>query len=505
MVNLIKLFDDNDFYKRLSNVVLKMKEPLNLQHVNQVLFFERENINTRNTIILFDEYLVERYQRQLMQLSVTNYMVFVYQNNADLANSVALEIADNFLKNEFDAKQCSALLHVGYRTVMTDEEQDENQILLSGKIAGYTNKTLEILLNNLNEGVFWKDAQSIYFGCNQQFCDDFGIGNPQEIIGKTDRDFLNDRDYKEFIAYDQQVIEQGRNYPNIEKEITLQVGKKWLQIQKFPIKDRSGNTYGILGLYHKREEEKSNIANLPFDPIFIDKLLEVTSDSIYFKDAESSFISANKTHLQYLNALDHQEIVGKTDFDYLDAEIARKAFADEQQIIFENSSIENKIEHQQLLNKSNWLKSSKFPVTDEKGLVKGIIGIAKDITKEVLLKTKLDQSVRIIEELVNTSDSAVLIKDKQLNIVDANKAAVALFGVQSVNELIGKKEIHFVDDLLVSKIVEEDLEVINSGVALLDKLSDFKSGTAENQLKVSRIPVRDENAEVFALIVKIRF
>ena len=504
MINLIKLFDNNDFYKRLSNIVIKMRVPLNLQHVNHELFFDRENINTRNTIILFDESLVEKFYPQLMQLSVANSMVYVFESSSCLSNSKALEIADHFLKNDFDSKECAAILKIAYRTVMTDEEQNENQILLSGKISGYTNKTIEVLLNQVKEGVFWKDAQSIYFGCNQQFCKDFGIKNPQEVIGKTDRDFLNEKDYKEFIAYDQQVLESGRSYGQIEKEITLQTGKIWIKLQKFPIKDRSGKTYGILGLYHRMTDEKQADKDFKLRQKFLEKLLEVSSDSIYFKDEQSNFLLINKAHAELLNVYDPVEVYGKNDFDYMASESAKQTFADEQQIIFENIKVENKLENVCVNDRLLWLNSSKYPVSDEFGTVQGIIGISRNVTDEMQLKEQLNHTKELLKEIVNTSDSAILIKDKQLNILDANKAAVALFGVQSVQDLVGNKEIDFVDEAMVASIMSDDLEVLNSGVALLNKISGFIGTESKKQLKISRIPVKEDGTS-FGLVVKIRF
>ncbi len=506
MVNLIKLFDDNDFYKRLSNVVLKMKTPLNLQHVNDELFFGRKNINTRNTIIFFNESLIEQYYQQLMQLSVANSMVFVYHNSKELSNVKVLEIADDFLSSRFEAKHCAALLQIAHRSVETELDQENEQVLLSGKIAGYTNHTIETLLNHLTNGVFWKDAHSIYFGCNQQFCDDFGISNPKEIVGKTDDDFLKNKDVKEFVAYDQQVIDSGKSFNKIEKEITLKSGKSWLHIQKFPIRDRSGRTYGILGLYSKRSEQKSLEDHLDTNSIYLQKLLDLSGDLIYFKDEQSKFLKVNKAHAEFLKADNSEDVIGKTDFEFFDTTHARQLFSEEQKVIFDNECVENKLEEVKVDKELVWLNSSKYPVINAHGAVQGLVGISKDITKEIKLNKKLQETNALLDEIVNTSESAILIKDLELNIIDANKAAVALFGVQRVSDLVGKKEVHFVNESMVSAIVKDDVEVIKSAIPLINIKSSFLLSENENSaLKISRIPVKNEEGKVFALLVKINY
>lgn len=504
MVNLIKLFDDNDFYKRLSNVVLKLEAPLNLQHVNVELFFDRNNINTRDTVILFNKDLIDAYYPQLLQLSVANSMIFVYGNPKELSNDKVLEIADHLLVNHFESKYCSTLLQIASRGVASSGKQEKENVLLSGKIAGYTNKTIEILLNHLSDGIFWKDAHSVYFGCNQQFCKDFGISSPSEIVGKTDEDFLKSKDVKEFIAYDQRVLDSGKSFTNIEKEITLKSGKSWLHIQKFPIQDRSGRSYGILGLYHKRSERKDAAGGFESNSIYLQKLLDITSDMVYFKDEQSKFLKINKAHANFLKVDNQEEVIGKTDFEFFDTEDARQIFSDEQKVIFENESVEDKLEQVKVDEKLVWLNSSKYPVINKEGAVQGLVGISKDVTREIKLHKKLGETNALLNEIVNTSEIAIIIKDFQLNIIEANKAAVALLGVQSVEELIGKKEVHFIEESMISAVIEDDLEVIKTGVPLVEKLIGSLLPNNKNQkFKVSRIPVKNDQDEVFALLVKI--
>jgi hypothetical protein len=48
---------------------------------------------------------------------------------------------------------------------------------------------LQLVINNILQRVFWKNSELFFLGCNKALCDDAGLANPEEIIGKTDYDF----------------------------------------------------------------------------------------------------------------------------------------------------------------------------------------------------------------------------------------------------------------------------------------------------------------------------
>ncbi|HEY9704186.1 MAG TPA: PAS domain S-box protein, partial [Allocoleopsis sp.] len=45
---------------------------------------------------------------------------------------------------------------------------------------------LQLVLDNIPQLIFWKDRNSVFLGCNQQWAEKAGFTSPQEVIGKTD-------------------------------------------------------------------------------------------------------------------------------------------------------------------------------------------------------------------------------------------------------------------------------------------------------------------------------
>jgi PAS domain S-box-containing protein len=111
---------------------------------------------------------------------------------------------------------------------------------------------LRLILDNIPQQVFWKDTNLVFIGCNRNWALAAGLTSPEEVVGKTDYDLLNDPESaEEFRQADLQVI--ARDEPILHlvarKEKTTGEGNPvWLDINKIPIHDRYGNVMGILGV-----------------------------------------------------------------------------------------------------------------------------------------------------------------------------------------------------------------------------------------------------------------
>ena len=147
----------------------------------------------------------------------------------------------------------------------------------------------------------------------------------------------------------------------------------------------------VRNLTEKVENETRFLRESRLQQYFIDYL----PDSIYFKDAESRFIKANKATLQKMGLSSLDDLIGKTDFDIFKDEHAIQAKRDEEEIIKNRTSIINKIEKETWRNgKITWASTTKIPLIDQDDKVYGTFGITRDITeikktediKEALLK-----------------------------------------------------------------------------------------------------------------------
>jgi two-component system cell cycle sensor histidine kinase/response regulator CckA len=105
-------------------------------------------------------------------------------------------------------------------------------------------------------GVFWKDRNSVYLGCNQQVARDIGVAGPERLIGRTDQALgcVEAAVYKES---DQQVMATGHPIINVEEMQTRRNGvRATLLTSKVPLRDSSGRVVGVLGVYQDITDRK---------------------------------------------------------------------------------------------------------------------------------------------------------------------------------------------------------------------------------------------------------
>jgi PAS domain S-box-containing protein len=111
-----------------------------------------------------------------------------------------------------------------------------------------------ILLENLPQKIFFKDRNSVYISCNENYAGDLKI-KPDKIKGKTDYDFYPKKLAEKYRADDRRIMKAGKAR-DIE-EGYIQDGKKvFVHTVKVPVKDEKGNVMGILGIFWDITEKK---------------------------------------------------------------------------------------------------------------------------------------------------------------------------------------------------------------------------------------------------------
>jgi PAS domain S-box-containing protein len=139
----------------------------------------------------------------------------------------------------------------GFITDITDRKQSE-------KALQEKEEFLELVLENIPQFIFWKDRNSVYFGCNRNFALAAGCSTPEEIVGKTDYDLPWKKEEADFFREcDARVMETDTpEYHIIEPQLQANGKQAWLDTNKVPLHDAEGHVVGILGTYEDITERK---------------------------------------------------------------------------------------------------------------------------------------------------------------------------------------------------------------------------------------------------------
>lgn len=116
---------------------------------------------------------------------------------------------------------------------------------------------LQNIIDLLPMRIFWKDKNSKYLGCNLAFAEDIDK-TPNEIVGLDDTQMPWSKEAEKLREIDLSVMSSGEAVLGLEEYRIVKNGDKgWFRIDKFPLKNKTGEVIGILITYDDRTNEKN--------------------------------------------------------------------------------------------------------------------------------------------------------------------------------------------------------------------------------------------------------
>ena len=151
-------------------------------------------------------------------------------------------------------------------------------------------------------------------------------------------------------------------------------------------------------------------------------------DSVYFKDEQNRFILVNKAKADHWGVAP-EDMIGKTDFDFLPKDQAYAACEDESQVMRTGQAVVNKVEKLTHVDgRERWISVTKIPRYDPDGRIIGTIGISRDITPLEVAKEELEKSEQRYRSIFENVSFAIVLTDELGRIISWNKLVEDLLG-----------------------------------------------------------------------------
>jgi len=349
---------------------------------------------------------------------------------------------------------------------------------------------LEILIDSIPDLVWMKDVDGIYLHCNKRFEDFFGA-KMEEIVGKSDYDFVDEELADFFREHDNLAMNSETPLENFEEIPFASDGhKEFLQTIKTCAKDKNGHIIGILGVGRDITNIKKLEQNLQ-EAQHLAKIgswtFDLKTDNLYWSDEVYNIFEVDKENFkpsyEAFVSFVHPEDIKIVDSSY------KKSLEDK---------TEYNIIHRIVTKKSNikYVKEIGKTEYDEFGVAIVSHGTVQDITesKELELKTleakeiaeraneakgqflaNMSHEIRTplngiigLTELILKSDLTELQKDYLIKVLKSSKSLLKI-----INDILDYSKIEA--KKIEIETIEFDLE------QLLSNISDFFSYAAHEK------------------------
>ena len=192
--------------------------------------------------------------------------------------------------------------YLAIRIDITERKNTEEKLLESKQL-------LQLVMDSIPHYIFWKDVNSVFLGCNQNFAKAAGLKTTAEIVGKTDYDLpWTKKEADWYRECDRRVMKSDRpEYHIIETQRTSKGQTIWVDTNKIPFHDARGKVVGILGSYEDITDRKEAQEKLQQQLAAI----EASGDGIAILQ-DDKYIYLNQAHARIFGYENAAELIGKT-------------------------------------------------------------------------------------------------------------------------------------------------------------------------------------------------
>jgi PAS domain S-box-containing protein len=369
-------------------------------------------------------------------------------------------------------------------------ERKRAEEVLRGSEEKYRN-----LIGSLQEGIWLIDKDAYTTFVNPPMADMLGY-TVDEIQGKHLFDFMDEKD----IEIANKKLESRRR--GIKEQHEFEFRRKdgssvFTILVTNPINDKDGNYAGAIAGVIDITEQKQIEAMLKSSETEKSAILDAMSELVAYQDLEHNVLWTNRAAAVSVNE-EQEKLIGRKCF---------KIWAgreEECDICPVAKAIETgNVQRDKIMTPDGRIWNiTGYPLKNETGEILNVVEVTADITKSEQVNEELRDSWNMLQTVLDSIPSGVFWKDRDLNYLGVNRAWLAVIGLKSSEEVIGKSDY----DLTWSKeeadsFREKDRKIIESGIPEYDIIEPYTrfDGT-QAWAKTNKAPLRDAKGNIVGIL-----
>ena len=299
---------------------------------------------------------------------------------------------------------------------------------------------LQLVLDNIPQGVFWKDRDSRFMGCNLLVARSMGLSTPGEIVGLTHSDLpsITPDQAAQFVRKDREVMDAGLPLHHIIEPMTLADGQTiWLDTNKVPMRDAGGQVVGVLGTWEDVSNRIRDEEARRFQHSLLKCQAEASPDGILVVGPDNRVRSYNRRFLELWGIPESLAAAGD---DTPILALARSRTADPDGFAARVAAIyaepEVRTHDEVALADGRTLERYSGPILAEGGEWLGRVWFFRDITDRLRAEESVRASEALFRGAFEDTNVAMVLTDVDNRFVRVNAAFGRLFGY-SAGEMVG--------------------------------------------------------------------
>src|SRR5256714_3289509 len=387
------------------------------------------------------------------------------------------------------AELVAAALNKNAEETLTAKER-ENQRLISEvvrraeaeKALHESQSKLQSIIDGTPLIIFIKDLQGRYTLVNKEF---------EALVGKERKEILMKRDYDVFPlhaaersrALDQQVIESGEP---VESEGTYEADEKgrYFLTVRFPLFDTEGEIYGVCGFSREITSRIEFEQQLQKSEQRFRSLIENSTDLVTLLAKDGTILYMSPSSKRVLG-FPPDELVGKNAFRYIVREDISAIKRDFDHLIAKaGNTVEGSYRVKHADGSFRYVEGRGANLLDEEA-VGAVVVNYRDVTDLMHTTRTVEEERQRYRDLFEQAPDGYVVTNLKGHILEANKAALELFGCEET-DCVGKS--------LKDFVVQDLKNAFSAGFASLPELDSIH----EWELKI-----RPANAPVFDASISV--
>ncbi|MBV1916293.1 MAG: PAS domain S-box protein [Pseudomonadales bacterium] len=216
---------------------------------------------------------------------------------------------------------------------------------------------------------------------------------------------------------------------------------------------------------------------------------------LYIKDIKGRFLNVNRS-FEGAFEIKNDDVVGKTDQDLFDKDMADDFQGEDQKVIDTGETISWQNEAKSAEGLRKYL-TIKFPLYDLNDEIYAVCGMSTDITDQIRLLKQLEESKKNLQAIIDHAPAVIYIRDLQGHFLLANKNLSEMMQMP-LEEIVGQNSYDVMDSDSADQHLQHEKIVIESGMAQ-EFIEQFPQKDGVHHFLSVKYPLFDENNNIYAV------